>query len=599
MQSIKGYQLPFKQITIQTLIPKQPSLSVLECDLITQTIDKLLVSGAVVKSHEESGQFISNVFTVPKPDGSRRPIINLKHLNEYLDCPHFKMESIKTGSSLVCTGAFMCVIDLKDAYHSIPVAMEHQKFLKFNWRGSLYKYTCVPFGLCTASLLYTKLLKPVVAYFRINGILCVCYLDDLLVIAPSAELCKEQVKRIIEFLSKLGFIVNLEKSQLVPSQNIRYLGFVIDSVSMKLLLPSDKVDRLIGKCKAILKSDNNTIQKVSELEGTLVSACPATRYGLLYTRDLEIEKTQALQKSFGDYRTKMVLSLESKSDIQWWINNLETEWQFLLKTHPTYYLSSDASPSGWGSYCEDRVAKGHWDKDRMDLHINVLEIWAAFYAIKTFVDENNAHVLIRVDSSTAMAYINRFGGCRSRQCHSVAKILWQWCESKSLTVTATWINTKENYIADSLSRAEKDSSDFMLGSNYFLTLSKKFGSPNIDLFATYQSKQCEKFYSWKPDPFSVGVDAFTYIWQDNFYAFPPLNMVGRVINKITHDKCQRIVVAPYWPTQAWFPLFTKLLISEIVIFRPNKNLLFDPYSSQPHQVNTKLKLMAGVLSGKH
>ncbi|OXA46375.1 hypothetical protein Fcan01_18899 [Folsomia candida] len=95
---------------------------------------------------------------------------------------------------------------------------------------------------------------------------------------------------------------------------------------MKLLLPSDKVDRLIGKCKAILKSDNNTIQKVSELEGTLVSACPATRYGLLYTRDLEIEKTQALQKSFGDYRTKMMRHLQDGALI------VKIEWQRAIGT---------------------------------------------------------------------------------------------------------------------------------------------------------------------------------------------------------------------------------------------------------------------------
>ena len=32
-------------------------------------------------------------------------------------------------------GCFMTSIDLKDAYYSVPMALEHQKYLKFVWRN--------------------------------------------------------------------------------------------------------------------------------------------------------------------------------------------------------------------------------------------------------------------------------------------------------------------------------------------------------------------------------------------------------------------------------------------------------------------------------
>ncbi|XP_035712588.1 uncharacterized protein LOC110855835 isoform X1 [Folsomia candida] len=598
LEAIVGYKLPFKEIPFQLTEPSGTKLSETEVRLVDETIRKLMLTEAISEVCDEPGQFISSIFTVAKPDGSRRPIINLKKLNDYLDCPHFKMENIKTASQLVSQGSYMCVVDLKEAYHAIPIAADHRKFLKFRWRGKLYKYNCIPYGLCTAALLYTKLLKPVISLFRATGILCVYYLDDLLIIGSSYSDCMKHLNFISNFLETLGFTINKGKSQLIPSQRVKYLGFLIDSIIMRLILPSDKVARIITKCKEVLATNQIKIQTVAELAGWLISACPATRYGFLYTRSLEIDKTRSLLHSKGNYSSKMSIIHETRLDLEWWISNIGSEWQYLQKPVPIFKITSDASLSGWGAHCGELRAKGRWATEHIDLHINVLELWGAFYALKSFVNKTNVHVLIRVDSSTAMAYINRQGGCKSTQCFSVAKLIWQWCENRGIIITATWINTKENYTADKLSRAEKDASDFMLGTNYFTKLTKKFGCPNMDLFASYQTKQCNEFYSWKPDPFSIGVDAFTYEWEDGFYAFPPFNMIGRVINKIIQDKCEGIVVAPMWPTQAWFPLYQKIAKSNIIELGPNKNLLFDPYSRKPHQINSKLKLMAAVLSGR-
>jgi len=46
--------------------------------------------------------------------------------------------------------------------------------------------------------------------------------------------------------------------------------------------------------------------------------------------------------------------------------------------------------------------------------------------------------------------------------------------------------------------------------------------PTIDLFASRINKQLKSFYSFRPDPDCLLVDAFTAYWGDKrFYAFPP------------------------------------------------------------------------------
>ena len=51
--------------------------------------------GAIVETPNHlEGEFISNLFLVEKKDGGKRPVINLKHLSQFISYQHFKMEGL-------------------------------------------------------------------------------------------------------------------------------------------------------------------------------------------------------------------------------------------------------------------------------------------------------------------------------------------------------------------------------------------------------------------------------------------------------------------------------------------------------------------------
>ena len=62
--------------------------------------------------------------------------------------------------SVLQKGDFLCKIDLQDAYLSIPVAKKARVYLRFLWKGKLYQFTCLPFGLASSPGIFTKCLKP-------------------------------------------------------------------------------------------------------------------------------------------------------------------------------------------------------------------------------------------------------------------------------------------------------------------------------------------------------------------------------------------------------------------------------------------------------
>jgi hypothetical protein len=183
--------------------------------------------------------------------------------------------------------------------------------------------------------------------------------------------------------------------------------------------------------------------------------------------------------------------------------------------------------------------------------------------------------------------------------HVIAKEIWQWCEQRDIFIFASYISTKDNFVADKLSREKIENFDFMLDRINFDYIVSQLGSPQIDLFASNLTRQCDNFVSWKPSPGCAWVDAFTESWSNmKFYAFPPFALLSRVLQKIKLEKSEGIVVAPYWPTQAWYPIFNELAKSDIVFIKKNKNKLYSPYLNRDHPLSKKVTMMAALLSGR-
>ena len=94
---------------------------------------------------------------------SRQNLAPCDKLNRHVWTQHFKMESIRTVKSLIQQGDWLLKLDLKDAYLSVPMCQEHQKYLKFQFQGQSYQFQALPFGLSSAPHMFTKLMKPLLA----------------------------------------------------------------------------------------------------------------------------------------------------------------------------------------------------------------------------------------------------------------------------------------------------------------------------------------------------------------------------------------------------------------------------------------------------
>ena len=201
----------------------------------------------------------------------------------------------------------------------------------FHWKGNLYQYVCFPNGLVLCPRKFTKLLKPIFPILRQQGHISVAYIDDSWLTAENFTLCVQNVIDTTTLFDKVGFIIHPEKSVLLPTQTITFLGFVLNSTLMKVTLTPERALKLKNACQNLLDAASACIRDVAQVLGLMVSSFPGVMYGPLHHKFLELDKTHALKINKGSFDKNMSLSMEAITDLKWWVNALQIQ-------HITYNL---------------------------------------------------------------------------------------------------------------------------------------------------------------------------------------------------------------------------------------------------------------------
>lgn len=84
MSIFQGYRIPLHKTPIQGKPLNQTSMSRVQKLLVDQEIAEMLKKGAILNVNHVNGEFLSNLFLVPKKDEGNRPVINLKKINKFM-----------------------------------------------------------------------------------------------------------------------------------------------------------------------------------------------------------------------------------------------------------------------------------------------------------------------------------------------------------------------------------------------------------------------------------------------------------------------------------------------------------------------------------
>jgi hypothetical protein len=191
------------------------------------------------------------------------------------------------------------------------------------------------------------------------------------------------------------------------------------------------------------------------------------------------------------------------------------------------------------------------------------------------------------------------GGIKSKECDNLAKQIWEWCLAQDVWLSACHIPGSQNVEADAESRVFNLSTEWSLSLPVFADIARRWGSFDIDLFASRLNYKVPCYVSWRPDPDAKFIDTFYMDWGPYlFYAFPPFSMIATCVQKITQDKATGVLIVPIWTTQPWFTGILNLLVDKPLILPQSHSLLIQSDNGDLHPLRHQLRLMACKVSGK-
>lgn len=604
LKTICGYSVELERKPKQENIPSQFKFNHIEMLQIEEELERFLNCKIIEKvDYSEPNEYLSNIFTRPKKEGKIRVILNLKYFNEqYMDHIHFKMETLKSAVDSMRPNCYFGSVDLSEAFYSIPIRTEDRKYFRFIFNNQKYQFSALVMGLATSPRVFTKILKPVFANLRAKGFISTAYIDDSCLQGSTFDDCYRNILVTVKLMDALGLTVHVDKSVLIPSKQIVFLGFLLCSETMTVRLTVERVEELIECCSKIVRKSKCSIRKFAQMIGKMVAAEQGVEYAPLFYKPLEKVKDYYLRLNKGNFDHFMKISTETKALIQWWICNIAESFKKVTQKPPQMVLYTDASLKGWGAFNKSSGSKtgGQWSVDEQNLHINILELKACQLALLSFCkDIENTHVRIFMDNTTSCAYINKLGG-KTNELDTLAREIWFWCLDRHIHLSAAHLPGKNNHEADELSRNFNDDLEWSLAPEIFEEILSHYPDMSVDLFASRLNYKLSQYISRRPEPDAMAVDAFSIVWTDKlFYIFAPFSLMAKILQKMEQDQTEAVVIAPIWPTQAWWASLLQMVSGPCQSLPKPQDILSLPHKPERRHPLKKMRLGVFRLSGKH
>ena len=264
-----------------------------------------LLHGGCIQEWVNPPSVVNPLSVSVQPNGKKRLILDLRHVNKHVWKEKIKFEDYRTALQYIEKQGYMFSFDLKSGYHHIDIHSSQFEFLGFSWnfKGKTrhYVFTVLPFGISSAPYIFTKVMRVLVKYWRLQGISIVVYLDDGWSYNDKEECCRLHALLVKADIISSGFVPNKDKSIWIPTKNLTWLGFIWNLRDGHLEIPQKKLDRLkerISELQEILPFVS--ARQLARVVGLIISMSPVsgnitrikTRYSQYVIKE-EITGTQS------------------------------------------------------------------------------------------------------------------------------------------------------------------------------------------------------------------------------------------------------------------------------------------------------------------
>ena len=127
----------------------------------------------------------------------------------------------------------------------VLICPEQWKYLRLSVGNGVFNFTVLPFGVTSAPRVFTKKMAPVTERIRrTKGLFKCAFLDDFLGKDQDRSFLTSKSQTMLEFIIRIDLIINWEKSELEPTQDLTYIESRFMTALEIVTIPMNKIEAI-------------------------------------------------------------------------------------------------------------------------------------------------------------------------------------------------------------------------------------------------------------------------------------------------------------------------------------------------------------------
>lgn len=147
---------------------------------------------------KSSSDFASPLVLVWKKSGDLRLCTNFRWINARTIKEAHPLPRQADALAALGGNAFFSTMDLTSGYYNVEVHEDDKRYTAFTSPFGLYEYNHLPQGLCSSPATFMRMMLSI--FGDQNFLSLLCYLDDVLVFAPTEDMALERLEMVFEHL---------------------------------------------------------------------------------------------------------------------------------------------------------------------------------------------------------------------------------------------------------------------------------------------------------------------------------------------------------------------------------------------------------------
>ena len=409
----------------------------------------------MVPKHDPGKYRLIHDLSYPKGD-----CINAYTAREYSTVQYESLDRVVESVRSRGLNSLIAKADIRDAFRIIPIRPDDYPLLGFKWQGMFYHDKVLPMGSAVSCQTFERfscaLQWILQTHFQVLKI--THYFDDYIFAGSSDDSsCLTSLLSFENLAQDIGIPLN-EGKRCPPSTCQIVYGIEIDTTTMQLRLPADKLTKAISLVDSMVNCRKVSLRNLLSLIGLLSHCCLVVSAGRSFLRRL-------INLSCGVTRLHyhVTLNCEARADLYAWqvfLRSFNGKSMFIeqrfLSSHTIKLYTYASSEIGFAVVFGRKCLAGAWHNPFTSSDITLLELYPLILATELFGQYLANHCIVFMSDNFGVVEIINKTTPRNRAIMKLVRKLVLACLRYNILVRSRHVPGYQNVIADHLSRLQLD-----------------------------------------------------------------------------------------------------------------------------------------------